>query len=103
MQSMPPHLSAAELERLAMLAEEAGEVVQIVGKILRHGYESYNPDGDRETTNRTMLERELVDLMRRIRLMVVCEDVSLRVVSDGWHTPLQNSRWWRYQPKMNSI
>lgn len=50
-----------------------------------------------------MLERELVDLMRRIRLMVVCEDVSLRVVSDGWHTPLQNSRWWRYQPKMNSI
>ncbi len=37
-------LTPAEAERLAMLAEEAAEVIQIVGKILRHGYASYHPD-----------------------------------------------------------
>lgn len=31
-------LSPAEVERLALLAEECGEVIQTVGKILRHGY-----------------------------------------------------------------
>ena len=37
-------LTPAEAERLAMLAEEAAEVIQVVGKILRHGYASYHPD-----------------------------------------------------------
>ena len=37
-------LTPAEAERLAMLAEEAAEVIQAVGKILRHGYASYHPD-----------------------------------------------------------
>jgi len=36
-------LSPAEAERLALLAEECGEVVQAVCKVLRHGYESTNP------------------------------------------------------------
>ena len=31
-------LTPAETERLAILAEECGEVIQAVGKILRHGY-----------------------------------------------------------------
>jgi hypothetical protein len=35
-------LTDAEAERLALLAEECGEVVQVIGKILRHGYESYD-------------------------------------------------------------
>lgn len=38
------NLSDAELERLAYLAEECGEVQQIIGKIIRHGYESYSPN-----------------------------------------------------------
>lgn len=44
---MPEHfngLTPAEAERLAMLSEECGEVIQIIGKILRHGYDSYHPD-----------------------------------------------------------
>lgn len=55
-------LSHAEAERLAMLAEEAGEVVQAVGKVLRHGYESYHPDDPRGIPNRALLENELADL-----------------------------------------
>lgn len=50
-------LSDAERERLALLAEECGEVIQVIGKILRHGFESRHPDGG--PTNRELLEIEL--------------------------------------------
>jgi len=54
-------LTPAEAERLAMLAEECGEVIQMIGKILRHGDDSYHP-ADPKTTNRQLLGRELTDL-----------------------------------------
>ena len=54
-------LSAAEQERLAILAEECAEVIQIVGKILRHGYESCSPYDSTATTNRQLLQKELGD------------------------------------------
>lgn len=53
-------LTPAEAERLAMLAEEAAKVVQVVGKILRHGYASYHPDNP-SLTNRVLLMNELAD------------------------------------------
>lgn len=61
-------LSDAERERLALLAEECGEVMQVIGKILRHGYESHNPTLPKvhRVTNRTMLENELGDLKAAI-------------------------------------
>lgn len=55
-------LTPAQAERLAMLAEECGEVIQMIGKILRHGYDSYHPQ-DRTVTNRQHLGRELTDLL----------------------------------------
>ena len=60
-------LTPAQAERLAMLAEECGEVIQIIGKILRHGYESYHPDQQSTPpafryTNRKALGDELTDL-----------------------------------------
>jgi len=61
-------LSPAEAERLAMLAEECGEVIQVVGKILRHGYESHHP-ADPTTTNRDLLTKELSDLYAVIEMM----------------------------------
>ena len=54
--------------KLAQLAEEAGEVVAAVGKTLRFGLDSENPelpDGIREK-NRVWLKRELEDLKRAI-------------------------------------
>ena len=54
-------LTPAEAERLAMLAEECGEVVQIVGKILRHGYDSQHPDGNTAALDRYLAERERHD------------------------------------------
>ena len=61
-------LTPAEAERLAMLAEECGKVIQAVGKILRHGYGSFHPDRP-EITNRTLLEREVRDLQAVLSLM----------------------------------
>ena len=55
-------LTPAEAERLAMLAEECGEVIQVIGKILRHGYDSFHP-ADPSVTNRDLLGRELTDLL----------------------------------------
>lgn len=50
-------LTPAEHERLSLLFEECGEVIQIVGKIMRHGFNSCHPEG--VTTNRELLEKEL--------------------------------------------
>lgn len=68
-------LSPAEAERLAMLSEEAGEIVQIVGKILRHGYDSYNPNDQLQVTNHANLQNELTDLMAVFHGMKLAGDL----------------------------
>lgn len=69
-------LTPAEAERLAILAEECAEVIQIVGKILRHGYESYHPDDTTKGPNREQLAREIGDLDAIVDLMIVTDDLS---------------------------
>lgn len=69
-----PSLSPNEAERLEMLAEEAGEVVQAVTKILRHGYESYHPQAP-AASNRKMLNTELGDLIAVHVLMMTEGDL----------------------------
>ncbi|RJO72881.1 MAG: hypothetical protein C4523_02605 [Myxococcales bacterium] len=56
-------LTPAQTELLALLAEECGEVVQIVGKILRHGLKSHHPKDEDETTNAELLAKEIGDLL----------------------------------------
>jgi hypothetical protein len=67
-------LTPAEAERLALLMEEMGEAQQIIGKILRHGYESRHPDGG--PTNRLLLEKELGDVTCAINMMCCKDDVN---------------------------
>ena len=61
------NLSPPEDERLAILTEELGESLQAIGKIFRHGYDSDN-NGERETTNRTDLMRELNNKLNHVRV-----------------------------------
>lgn len=61
-------LTPGETERLAMLAEECAEVVQIVGKILRHGYDSYHPE-NQALTNKDLLANEIADVDAVIKEM----------------------------------
>lgn len=74
-------LSPAETERLALLAEECGEVVHIIGKILRHGYESYHPSG--YDTNRQLLTGETGDLYAALQMMADVGDLKMIEVLDA--------------------
>lgn len=68
-------LTPAEAERLAILAEECGECIQAIGKILRHGYESKHPDGG--PTNRESLERECGDVWYAMTILTSSRDLDL--------------------------
>lgn len=69
-------LTEAEQERLVIIAEECGEVVQSTCKILRHGYESKNPKAHDSETNRQALERELGDVLHAIKRMTMAGDLT---------------------------
>lgn len=62
-------LSPAQVERLALLAEEMGEAQCAVGKVLRHGYDSCWPP-DVGPTNRELLEVELGHVLHAIGLLM---------------------------------
>lgn len=71
-----PSITPAQAERLEMLAEECAEVIQEVTKILRHGFENYNPDepvSDRKT-NRQKLHKELLDIFA-VTLAIIGKDL----------------------------
>ena len=82
-------LTKCETERLVMLAEEAGEIVQAVGKTLRHGYYSRHPMGSEN--NKAMLERELRDLKMVVAMMEKSNDISSSVVK----LPRRGGVGWR--------
>ncbi len=73
-------LTEAETERLAILIEECGEVIQAACKVLRHGYESNNK-GQLPETNRMALERELGDLIHALGRMETSEDVNTMAIT----------------------
>lgn len=68
-------LSNAETERLAWLAEECGEVIHAIGKIMRHGYGRKNPDKENSRSNRMNLCEELGHVHCAIGLMQHFGDV----------------------------
>lgn len=67
-------LDPAQLERLAILAEEGAEVIQAAMKIVRHGYESYHPET--LENNRAALAKELGDFRTSRKLLIRAGDVS---------------------------
>ena len=73
-------LAPSEVERLAVLNEECGEVIQAISKILRHGYESKWP---REVglTNRFKLEREIGHVLNA--LLLIQQDLNIGHVLDA--------------------
>ncbi len=71
-------LTPAEAERLALLAEEMGEALQAIGKVLRHGYESYHPSHPEGPSNRQALTREVGDVYAAVCLL--CESGDLQHV-----------------------
>ena len=76
-------LSDAQRELFACLAEEAAEVVQAVGKILRHGLYSYG-HGSGET-NQEVLAREIGDLEYVVKRLIDGRQVDAMSISTAKH------------------
>ena len=74
-------LNPAEAERLAILAEECAEVVQVVGKILRHGYNSCHPKGS--LTNHDLLQIELGHVQAATELLERAGDVGMANIAES--------------------
>lgn len=91
-----PGLAPAEIERLAILAEECGEVVQAVGKVLRHGWDSQSPYGGKP--NLQALERELGNVRAIVNLMLDAGDVRLAELQ-AWQRRKreQMEKWTHHQ------
>lgn len=76
-------LTDAQAERLSMLSEEAGEVVQAIGKILRHGYVAtdHNQSPPVKHDNGAELAIELGQLIGIVDQMVMDGDLQWMVLA----------------------
>ena len=90
-------LTPAETERLALLAEECGEVIQVIGKILRHGYESrYPQDG---ASNCELLEKELGHVMFASGFAVANGDLREAAIAASTEKKAQTIGQWLHHQK----
>lgn len=89
-------LSPAEAERLACLMEECGEVVQMIGKVLRHGYEDWSPHDTTRTTNRTNLAREVGDLSAVIDTMRFANDIGDDTITAAADAKMKKLPLWTH-------
>ena len=71
--------TTGQVERMATLNEECGEVTQVIGKILRFGIDSDN-NGELPESNRAMLNRELGDVLAALFICVAAGDVDFPTV-----------------------
>lgn len=76
------NLTPAEIERYALLIEEASEVIKIASKILRHGKSCFHPDNPAKS-NSDLLSEEIGDLEYSIRLCLLSGDISYYIVGDS--------------------
>lgn len=67
-------LTPAQAERFAILMEEMAEAQQVIGKILRHGLESYHPET--EECNRDLLAKELGHVDYAIHMLTQAGDLN---------------------------
>jgi NTP pyrophosphatase (non-canonical NTP hydrolase) len=90
--SFSNRLDKAETERLAILLEEMGEAQQMIGKVLRHGYESTHPNGG--PTNRRALERELGDVLVAIKMMCRSGDLNEQFIEENEKQKEKTGKKW---------
>lgn len=86
-------MTKAQLEILAILSEECGEVIQAIGKIMRHGYDSSSPY-DNSVTNRCSLTREIGDLLFVIGLICDSGDINENDVKRFTEEKAINIKQW---------
>ena len=95
-------LTPAELERLAILMEECAEVQHIIGKIIRHGYHSFNPTIENPPINRELLEKELGDLQFAINFCSSNKDINLLNVQNYSEKKKKSIQDWLHYNKVDN-
>lgn len=87
-------LTPKQVEQLALLSEELGEAQQVIGKILRHGYESRNPNNAEDLTNRDLLTQECGDVVAAIQLLADAHELDADELRDAKVDKLIRVRKW---------
>jgi NTP pyrophosphatase (non-canonical NTP hydrolase) len=88
-------LTPAEAERLSLLMEECGEVIQIIGKIQRHGYSSSHPDNP-GVSNATLLAEEIGHVIAAKELILCAGDISALRVSNSYEAKTRGYQSKKY-------
>lgn len=89
-------LTPGEAERLAIFIEECGEAIQAACKVLRHGYESYDPTADphAQPSNRQSLAKEIGDVRASIEML--CIDIDKKAILEQANNKLVSLRQWTH-------
>lgn len=95
-------LTPAEAERLSLLLEEMGEAIRIIGKIQRHGYESYNPFDETMTHNRSLLEKELGHVTHALALMFNNRDINPYIIDKHADKKEESVKPWLHHQEEES-
>lgn len=97
-------LTPAQEERLVLLQEEANEVGQAVAKVLRHGYESTNPDQPNSASNRSHLQKELGQLHLASRLLCEAKDLQEDMITVGRQSKARTlPKWLHHQENKDLV
>jgi len=86
-------LTPAEAERLALLIEECGEVIQAATKVLRHGYASWHPDAMQQD-NRSELAKEIGHAMNAVEMLVNEGDIDQATTNVAWNRKKSTIAQW---------
>ena len=96
-------LTEAEQERLVILAEECAEVIQVVAKIQRHGFNSDNT-GTMQLTNRRLLENEIGHVNYAVSQLALAADVDFSRIHRAMDAKAVHIRQYlHHQPQPESI
>lgn len=87
--------SRGTLERLALLAEELSEAIQVVNKIIRHGYNNYHP-ANSQITNKELLEKELGHVYYAINLSAINNEICMGEIAEHCREKSKSVRQWLY-------
>ncbi len=98
--SFETNLTPAQIERLALLMEECAEVQQIIGKILRHGYNSHSPFDEFKLDNRLLLCKELGHLLLAANIMIDKQDVDSQLIRNSCENKSKTINKWLHFNKV---
>jgi NTP pyrophosphatase (non-canonical NTP hydrolase) len=88
-------------EVMAILQEEAAEVIQAVSKCYRFGLDNYKPG--KPKTNREHLEEELGDLLAMVDILKSMEVISMDNVNIARKAKIEKLKIWSNIANLDNI